>query len=255
MHHRLERSIVVLGRSSDCDIILPESFARVSRHHAEIRREHEAFVLYNRSSNGTWVNNERVERRPLREGDRITLAGQADFVFQGGALQGPGSSRPARRRPPPWTTFWRRPAASPNYTPLILVGGGLAVVLLVLLAVQGLRTDPLEIARTVAKQWVGGNAATIANEITAVAGGRVPLESPVLRDKIAEQIRQHSAWTFNEPVKITEDTYRVQATAQISLQIINVGSFDLTVPYQLTIDTSRRAVRQYERGEVDVVGR
>lgn len=255
MANRLERSIVVLGRSSDCDIVLPESFARVSRHHAEIRREHGGFVLYNRSSNGTWVNNERVERRPLREGDRITLAGQADFVFQGGALQGPGSSRLARRRPPPWTTFWRRPAASPNSTPLILVGGGLAVLLLVLLAVQGLRTDPLEIARTVAERWVAGNAATMANEITAAAGGRVPLEEPVLRDKIAEQIRQRSAWTFNEPEKVTEDTYRVLATVQINLRIIDAGSFGLTVPYQFTIDTGRRAVRQYEQGEVDIVGR
>ena len=46
----------------------------VSRRHAEIRRVGENYVVGDlRSSNGTWLNNRKVERAELASGDRIQV--------------------------------------------------------------------------------------------------------------------------------------------------------------------------------------
>jgi len=70
---------VVLGRSRECDIRVPD--ANVSRRHAEVRQEGAThWVLDLGSTNGTEVNGRRVEREKLSDGDRITI-GSTDVVF------------------------------------------------------------------------------------------------------------------------------------------------------------------------------
>lgn len=70
---------VVLGRSRDCDVRIPDG--NVSRRHAEIVREGASYWLVDlESTNGTLLNGERVERSKLSDGDRITLGG-TDIVF------------------------------------------------------------------------------------------------------------------------------------------------------------------------------
>lgn len=71
----------VLGRAADCDLVVTEP--RVSRHHAELRREGEGFVLADLgSTNGTLLNGQRLSRPlPLRDGDVIEL-GLAHFVYR-----------------------------------------------------------------------------------------------------------------------------------------------------------------------------
>lgn len=74
-----EKSIVTIGRSSDNDIVV-ENLA-VSRKHAKIEKVGEAFVLSDmQSANGTFVNGERVNRRPLKHFDSITV-GKHQVVF------------------------------------------------------------------------------------------------------------------------------------------------------------------------------
>jgi len=64
----------VIGRSRSCNLRLPSSDA--SRRHAEILAGRDGFVLRDlRSTNGTFVNGERVEERTLRPGDRIQIGG------------------------------------------------------------------------------------------------------------------------------------------------------------------------------------
>jgi hypothetical protein len=72
---------ITIGRSPDCDIVLPNE--EVSRQHAEVRREDEGFVLVDLESlNGTKVNGAGVKApRELHHGDTITI-GSSDIRFE-----------------------------------------------------------------------------------------------------------------------------------------------------------------------------
>ncbi len=70
---------VLLGRSRECDIRLADT--NVSRRHAEVRHEDDAYWIVDLgSTNGTELNGRRVERAKLSDGDRITL-GATDLRF------------------------------------------------------------------------------------------------------------------------------------------------------------------------------
>ncbi len=70
---------VTIGRESGNFIQLEDH--EVSRRHAEIRRVGETLVLGDlKSSNGTFVNDRRVERAELASGDRIRI-GRTELVF------------------------------------------------------------------------------------------------------------------------------------------------------------------------------
>ncbi len=72
----VEGDELLIGRGSDCDVILPER--QVSRHHARIERVAAGvYALYDLGSkNGTFVNGEEVRDRPriLEDGDEIQIA-------------------------------------------------------------------------------------------------------------------------------------------------------------------------------------
>jgi len=62
-----------LGRAKVNDIVLNEDVA-VSSEHCRIRPEDGKFVLHDlKSTNGTFVNDRRVTRQPLTEGDTIQV--------------------------------------------------------------------------------------------------------------------------------------------------------------------------------------
>lgn len=76
----LRHERTVIGRQTDCDVRVPTP--GVSRHHCEIMIEDEGVSIRDLgSSNGTWVNRERVERRRLRAGDLVSL-GKHVFVIR-----------------------------------------------------------------------------------------------------------------------------------------------------------------------------
>jgi hypothetical protein len=67
-----DRSLVI-GRSRSCDLRLPSGDA--SRRHAEIHFTAEGYVVRDLdSTNGTFVNGERVQEHVLQPGDRIQIA-------------------------------------------------------------------------------------------------------------------------------------------------------------------------------------
>jgi hypothetical protein len=77
--YALDKPLLVIGRSSDCDIQLPDP--NVSRRHAEIRQDGDSFLLLDLgSTNGSELNGQRVKRGHLQPGDRILL-GQTELVF------------------------------------------------------------------------------------------------------------------------------------------------------------------------------
>ena len=69
IHYELTSAETVIGRGSDCDIQLEDKL--VSRRHALIRFVDDDFEIEDLdSSNGTYLNNERVGRSPILNGDR-----------------------------------------------------------------------------------------------------------------------------------------------------------------------------------------
>ncbi len=71
----IERDQVIIGRGSDCAIMLPER--QVSRHHARIEWDGGGYLLRDLGSkNGTHVNGQEVRDRPyrLKDGDEIQIA-------------------------------------------------------------------------------------------------------------------------------------------------------------------------------------
>ncbi|HEX9680892.1 MAG TPA: FHA domain-containing protein [Anaerolineales bacterium] len=73
--HFLIRSVkVTVGRKSDNDLVLEDP--HVSRRHAEIRLQHNRYVLADlQSTVGTLVNGRPTQRHPLTPGDVITIGG------------------------------------------------------------------------------------------------------------------------------------------------------------------------------------
>jgi pSer/pThr/pTyr-binding forkhead associated (FHA) protein len=69
-----------IGRRDDNDIVIDES--SVSSSHAWIMNQNGHYVIMNTlSTNGTFVNDQRVHDAVLKHGDRIRF-GQAEFVFR-----------------------------------------------------------------------------------------------------------------------------------------------------------------------------
>ncbi|HEY6207574.1 MAG TPA: FHA domain-containing protein, partial [Gemmatimonadales bacterium] len=66
---------LVFGREAGCDVVVPET--DVSRRHAEIVQTGQGYLLVDSSTNGTFVNEERVRgQRMLRRADVIRIGGQ-----------------------------------------------------------------------------------------------------------------------------------------------------------------------------------
>lgn len=70
----LEKTIILIGRQSDCDVTLTRS-KKVSRRHCCIAQVNSEFVIRDLgSTNGVFVNGSRISREtPLRLGDDVTI--------------------------------------------------------------------------------------------------------------------------------------------------------------------------------------
>lgn len=70
----LESTMLTLGRGLSNDVILEDP--RVSRHHAQLRYKNRRFWITDLgSTNGTFINGERVLEVALRDGDTVSLGG------------------------------------------------------------------------------------------------------------------------------------------------------------------------------------
>src|SRR5262249_14269325 len=76
-HIPLDRDRLLLGRGSECDVVLPDG--PVSRRHAQIVRVQDKFYIEDlKSRNNTYVNDQKViGRAPLEDHDRIRIC---DFI-------------------------------------------------------------------------------------------------------------------------------------------------------------------------------
>ena len=70
----------VLGRSAQADIPLKDS--GISREHSEIKVDGEKVTIKDLgSTNGTFVNNKRIARHVLKDGDKIQISSATVFKF------------------------------------------------------------------------------------------------------------------------------------------------------------------------------
>jgi hypothetical protein len=68
-----------VGRQRRADLVITDK--TVSRHHSDVIYESGRYVLYDHSTNGTWVNGNLVAvAQPLRDRDTVKF-GKAEFVF------------------------------------------------------------------------------------------------------------------------------------------------------------------------------
>ena len=101
----LTQGTVLVGRGKDCGIVLPD--VSVSRIHAKFARQPDGRVTLEdlRSSNGTFVNDRKVDLVDLQHGDRVRF-GTVAFAFQvegGPALDLPPSPPAAAPMPGMWS--------------------------------------------------------------------------------------------------------------------------------------------------------
>ncbi len=72
---QLDDECLVIGRDVNCDVTLPDD--SVSRRHAQVELIAGGYQVTDlESTNGTYVNDQRVEARRLRPGDRLRLGNQ-----------------------------------------------------------------------------------------------------------------------------------------------------------------------------------
>jgi adenylate cyclase len=77
----LSRQLIRFGRAEDNEVVLVAE--EVSRHHAELHRRGDSFVLLDKKSlNGTYVNRQRVAERPLAHMDEIWFGSKCRLVYR-----------------------------------------------------------------------------------------------------------------------------------------------------------------------------
>lgn len=90
----LHKQQVSVGRAPDNDIVIDN--LAVSSHHAKLLAEEGRFIVEDLNSmNGTFLNNQRVRRSPLKNGDEV-LIGKHCLVFQDEGFGMPVFVRPVQ---------------------------------------------------------------------------------------------------------------------------------------------------------------
>lgn len=104
---------LVFGREATCDVVVAGK--DISRRHAEIMATPKGYAIVDSSTNGTWVNDERVQgQRVLARGDVIKL-GEETFRFYADVA-------PAAPNPPPPGPAASQPPAAPQPSPAPATG-------------------------------------------------------------------------------------------------------------------------------------
>ena len=99
---------ISIGRHPDCQVNFPKDLTNLSRIHARIVREGNRFKLIDASTNGTYVNGQRISETFLRDGDVLMFTENGPKVS---FLTQTGSAQPGAQQLPPMSAPNPRPSA------------------------------------------------------------------------------------------------------------------------------------------------
>jgi hypothetical protein len=85
---------IVIGRDAQCDVVVPE--AEVSRRHAEIVPAQAGYVLTDLSTNGVFVNGDRVKYSALLGRGDVIRVGSEELRFHADVASAPSQGRSVR---------------------------------------------------------------------------------------------------------------------------------------------------------------
>ncbi|MBL8999537.1 MAG: FHA domain-containing protein [Phycisphaerae bacterium] len=123
----LKKAVQVIGRQTDCALRIPS--ANVSRHHCEVSVSDDGVAVRDLgSSNGTFINKERVQQASVHPGDLVSIGGlvfavringKPEFIDSEDALEDglvPTTDAAATSRPSSVTVSQPQPSAPPQRT-------------------------------------------------------------------------------------------------------------------------------------------
>ena len=83
--HTFTRAVITVGRSPECDLVLPGDEVRVSRQHVRVERREGGYLLVDLGSrNGTLLNDNQIppsSTHPLNEGDVVKM-GTVELIIE-----------------------------------------------------------------------------------------------------------------------------------------------------------------------------
>jgi pSer/pThr/pTyr-binding forkhead associated (FHA) protein len=92
-------STLVLGRDAGCDVVVASK--RVSRRHSEIVATPKGYVIIDTSTNGTFVNGERIEGERLLARADVVRVGDDEFRFYADPVKAEPEPEPVEAQPEP----------------------------------------------------------------------------------------------------------------------------------------------------------
>jgi len=93
----------------------------------------------------------------------------------------------------------------------------------------GCGANDAEKAEEVAREWTSDSMSSISKDIAALVVSGVPGVTQAAASVIEDQIKEHVAWTYSEPVESSGGVYEVKAKATASIDIPLVGSLSLII--------------------------
>jgi len=102
--------------------------------------------------------------------------------------------------------------------------------------------DPASIASKVAEEWASNNVDGVSRSIAGLVANSNPLIETAIAMTIAKRINQRIAWEYSPPHKLAEDRYEVVTTAYSEIELPLLGSYRVSLNYNLEIDTDLKQV-------------
>ena len=102
--------------------------------------------------------------------------------------------------------------------------------------------DPADIARKVAEEWASNNVDDVSRSVAGLIVDSSPLFEKAVAMAIEKAINQRIAWEYSHPKKLAEERYEVVTTAYAEIEFPLLGSYRVSVNYDLEIDTRQKQV-------------
>jgi hypothetical protein len=102
--------------------------------------------------------------------------------------------------------------------------------------------DPAVIAIEVAEEWASNNVNDVSKNIAGLVANSNPLIEAAVAMALGQQINQKMSWEYSNPQKLAEERYGLVATAYSEIELPLLGSYKVSVNYNLEIDTKLKQV-------------